>query len=333
MNRKLWIDYARGICAFCVLLAHSTSHEYILFLFNGFFLMLFFFISGYLHRDRNIKDSIHNLFRSLIIPYFCLNLLGILCYTGSIKLIVSGDMEYIQTTIISILWGRSLWFVSCLVCVRLLFLFIQSILNKIGKWNNTIILLLSIVAISFVFIVNEHPVNEAPFWYCTTALYSFGFYLLGNYCKKINLDDKLPEINRSYAVIILVLYFVISYCIQTSLDVEFHVYTDSFKSPIVFILLALSGIACICYFAISICDISRSSVNKYIIMLGQNSLLLFAINSKIRITLIKIFAFTHVDEIPDPAYVILLCIVQGVCVICVGYFVNKNIPWVVGKHR
>lgn len=272
MNRKLWIDYARGICAFCVLLSHTTNRECFLFLFNGFFLMLFFFISGYLHRDRNVKDSILNLFRSLIIPYFCLSIIGILYYTGEIKQLLSGDIEYIQATATRILWGRSLWFVSCLVCVRLLFLLIQNVLNIIGKWNNPIILLLSILAILFVFVVNEHHVIEAPFWYYTTVLYSLGFYLLGNYCRKIKLDDKLPKIRRGYVVILLIVYFFISFFIQTFMDVEFHVITDSFKSPLVFIFLALSGIACICCFTISICDIS-SWINKYFIILGENSLL------------------------------------------------------------
>lgn len=332
MNRKLWIDYARGICAFCVLISHTTNREYFLYLFNGFFLMLFFFISGYLHRDRNVKDSIHNLFRSLIIPYFCLSILGKLCNIDATKQLLSGDIEYIQTTAVRILWGRSLWFVSCLVCVRLLFLLIQHILYKIGKWNNTTILLLSIFAILFVFVVNEHHVLEAPFWYYTTALYSFGFYLLGNYCRKIKLDDKLPKIRRVNVVMLLIAYFLFSYFIQACMDVEFHVYTDSFKSPIVFILLALSGIACICCFTISICDI-RSWINKYFIILGQNSLLLFAFNARIRISLIKLFAFIPVNKIPEAAYIILLCVVQGVVVICVGHFVNKYMPWIVGKHK
>lgn len=49
-KRENWLDFTRGICAFCVLLAHNTTQLEIISLYNPYFLMLFFFISGYLFK-------------------------------------------------------------------------------------------------------------------------------------------------------------------------------------------------------------------------------------------------------------------------------------------
>ena len=73
-TRIRWIDNARGICVFCVLLAHcKLEHTYLQMIYTPFFLALFFFLSGYLfncHKD--IKTDILKLVRNLIIPYFLL---------------------------------------------------------------------------------------------------------------------------------------------------------------------------------------------------------------------------------------------------------------------
>lgn len=332
MTRKIWLDYARGVCAFCVLLAHQTNNVAYHYIFNGFFLMLFFFISGYLHKDRSIKDSLVNIARSLLIPYFCLSLLSVFIYTGELKLLLSGDIEFIRSTAIRILTGRSLWFVSCLVLVRLIYIIFQKVFEYFDKWNKQIILAISILSIFTVFLVNEHPADEPPFWYWTTSFYSFGFYLLGKYCYKIEFEQYLPILKWYWGLSLLVTYSVISYFLQTYLDIEFHVYTDFFESPAAFLVLAVIGIICVSIFSISVSNYCIF-FNKYIVALGQNSLLLFAINGKVRLTLSKIYSMAHMPLMSEPLYILSMCIFEGLIIVAVGYFVNKYIPFIVGKHK
>lgn len=332
MKRKLWIDYSRGICAFCVLLAHQTTNESISFLYNGFFLMLFFFISGYLHHDRTIKESLVNISKSLIIPYAGLSIFGLFLYTGNIKSLLAGDIVFIQTFLTRLIMGRTLWFVSCLVCVKILFIVLQSILDRCRKWNAETIGIISVLSILYVFIVSQHPAECPPFWYWTTAVYSLGFYILGYFCKKLKVEDRLPKIKWYYGVLLICAYSTLSYIIQTLYDIEYHVYTDSFESPLTFIILAVSGILCVLIFSFSVSDFNGIA-NKFIIALGQNSLLLFAINSKIRLTLEKIVEFLHFSNLPEVVFVFLICIMQGAIVLLVGSLVNKYIPWLVGKHK
>lgn len=332
MKRKPWIDHARGICAFCVLLAHQTSNEVLSHLYNGFFLMLFFFISGYLYRDRSIKDSFINLYRSLIIPYIGLSILGTFLYSGNIKEILNGNIDFIQEVLYKIAMGRSLWFVSCLVCVRLLYVAVYSLLSRLDLWNKHLVLCISIFSILSICFQNGHPANDPPFWYCSTAVYSFGFYLLGYLSRAIKMEDKLSQLKWHYGCLLIIGYSVISSVIQSCSGVEFHVYTDTFESPLTFILLATAGIFCVLTFSISVSEFS-CIVNRYIISLGQNSLLLFAINSKIRLTLEKLVEILRLPQSFEIFYIILICIVQGGVILIIGYFVNNYIPWLVGKHK
>ena len=227
MKRKLWIDYARGICAFCVLLAHTTYRQDISSIYNGFFLMLFFFISGYLHKERDLKDSIINIFSSLIIPYLSFSILLNLFYNGeTARLLFHGDINFIIATLAKTLTGKSLWFLPCLVCVRILFVFIQYLFKKFKIWKTYIVLLLAVLFISSIYIVVDHPADNPPFWYWTTSLYSFGFYTFGHFCRITNIAKQIGSGNKYYAGTMLVIYFLASYMIQTNFDVEFHVFQD-----------------------------------------------------------------------------------------------------------
>lgn len=332
-KRKSWIDFARGICAFCVLLAHTTYRQDISSIYNGFFLMLFFFISGYLHKERTLKDSFFNIFSSLIIPYFSFSILLNLFYSGeTARLLFHGDIDFIIATLTKTLTGKSLWFLPCLVCVRVLFVFIQYLSKKVKIWNSYSVFLFAFLFILSVYLVVEHPSDNPPFWYWTTAIYSFGFYTFGHFCRISKLAEKVENSNKCYAGILLVIYFLASYLIQAYFDVEFHVFQDFFKSPLVFILLAVTGIFIVCYFAIAFGEY-HFFINKYFILLGNNTLLLFAINGKVRSLLFKVLSLLHIQDNCSFSYIILICIMQGIVVVCVGHVFNKYIPWIVGKHK
>ena len=87
-----------------------------------------------------------------------------------------------------------------------------------------------------------------------------------------------------------------------------------------------------CYFAIAIGEYNNL-INKYFIALGNNTLLLFAINGKVRTLLVKVLSLFHVQDWCEVSYIIFICILQGIAVLSVGHILNKYIPWIVGKHK
>ncbi|MCR5777398.1 MAG: acyltransferase family protein, partial [Lachnospiraceae bacterium] len=80
-NRIIPIDIARGIAIICIILGHlgQSSINRIVFTFH---VPIFYFISGYfISRTKDLREFVHNKFKSLIIPYIitcvCIILLSI----------------------------------------------------------------------------------------------------------------------------------------------------------------------------------------------------------------------------------------------------------------
>lgn len=142
-TRIRWIDNARGICVFCVLLAHcKLEHTYLQMIYTPFFLALFFFLSGYLfncHKD--IKTDILKLVRNLIIPYFLLCFLLVFIGLDNWKALLNGNYDIISNRILRIVYGYDLWFVSCIIMVQLYFILLHHIYMKNLKSLNSATLL------------------------------------------------------------------------------------------------------------------------------------------------------------------------------------------------
>ena len=76
-QRIHWVDSARGVCIFFVMMTHADKAELTIFphFFRPFFLPLFFVVSGYLfNANRNWKDFLQREWRGLIVPYLCISL-------------------------------------------------------------------------------------------------------------------------------------------------------------------------------------------------------------------------------------------------------------------
>lgn len=66
-KRVTWLDDTRGICVFCVLLAHSgIAHPYFYKLYTPFFLTAFFF-SGLLFKNITLNDDLLKIVRHLLL--------------------------------------------------------------------------------------------------------------------------------------------------------------------------------------------------------------------------------------------------------------------------
>jgi fucose 4-O-acetylase-like acetyltransferase len=70
-TRILWVDYAKAVGMYLVILGHMPESPYIPHsLLYSFHMPLFFFISGYLERERGFFETLKNGTRTILIPYF-----------------------------------------------------------------------------------------------------------------------------------------------------------------------------------------------------------------------------------------------------------------------
>lgn len=78
MKREIWIDWAKAVGIVIVVFCHIPQHESFFRTFCCYLQMpLFFFISGYLHKNQAVfVSSLHKYFRSIVVPYFILQFLN-----------------------------------------------------------------------------------------------------------------------------------------------------------------------------------------------------------------------------------------------------------------
>ncbi len=69
IERKFWVDYARGLALVLVIFAHSFL-PWRLFEFITYIIVIFPFLSGYLYKDRSTKDVIKSRWTFLLTYYY-----------------------------------------------------------------------------------------------------------------------------------------------------------------------------------------------------------------------------------------------------------------------
>lgn len=77
-KRILWIDYAKSICIYLVLLGHAHAFQPVTDFIYTFHMPLFFFLSGCLfsfEKHPNFKEFAIKRFKGLMVPYLWINLI------------------------------------------------------------------------------------------------------------------------------------------------------------------------------------------------------------------------------------------------------------------
>lgn len=205
--RLPWIDWAKSICMFCVVLTHTGcfGREIVL---NYFDMPAFLMISGYLYKRVPFKEEIRKSFRGIVIPYLILN---------SIILVVSLFFYSFQwSDILNLLLGNQeglrwncffpMWFLVSIFIIRIICSFFN---EKTYLW-----LMLVMVAVGY-WVWSFAPYDYDYFQICTTAM-CLPFFLFGTVLKRFDgfiLLNKIKPILR-YALIcilLVLLYYLLRY--------------------------------------------------------------------------------------------------------------------------
>lgn len=321
-TRIRWIDNARGICVFCVLLAHcKLEHTYLQMIYTPFFWALFFFLSGYLfncHKD--IKTDILKLVRNLIIPYFLLCFLLVFIGLDNWKALLNGNYDIISNRILRIVYGYDLWFVSCIIMVQLYFILLHHIYMKNLKSK----IATAIILLPSVYLIRNTVSYTCPY-YCDIALFALAYFIVGNITKEFT-DGKAIQISRKTGISLLILYICVDFALQLNTNMEFHFAYNYYNAPLLFIILSFIGI-------IAICAISYLYPCSFFEKQGKNSLAFFAFNGKA--LAITMLLFRHFDFLNGSQWIypILLCTVQSFILLGISSLINKYAPFLVGKKR
>lgn len=212
MIRQNWIDWAKAIGIYLVVVGHCTfTNTNIEGFIYTFHMPLFFLISGFLYKKEKLSITLYlkKLTNRLLVPYLFINLL--ITIWELTKFIIRGNNEFIL--IKEQLYGTLLgiptkiisgptWFLLALFWCQL-FMYIYIRLNKIKYYS--IVLMVSII----IFLL-KHYSNYSLFWGLDTFPLGFLYFILMYYLKG-PIYKLLKMKQQLHNIIASVLLFVVTF--------------------------------------------------------------------------------------------------------------------------
>lgn len=319
-ERIQWIDNAKGICMFLVIVVHSGyMPELYKFFLEPFFLAAFFFISGFLFHDPtkkiNLKLKILKILETILVPYL---LYWILSY--SLLNLAQGEFNAMEL-FKDILGGNKLWFIAALLISQLLFSFLLAINTSVLG-----VILFSLLSVSVWYLTPlSEPSTKFP-WSINDALIANFFigagYIIKNY--EIRFYDILK--NKIIGIIFCIIYLVMIYINFTILRYPFNFPANKFGNILVFIPYALVGIFCVLF-------VSNLIRNNYLlIFIGMNSLLFYFYQNQVLKILKMLVAKINIES-PDYLIPPLMAILVVLALIIPILITNKYLPIMTGKNK
>jgi len=256
MKREVWVDYAKSIAIFLVIVGHAglpESSSLRQFVYS-FHMPAFFIISGYLFKKTDIrfKDFINKNIKQLVVPFLIFNLLLWLylivfaCVFDNQNINI--DRLFVKPFIgiilgcdsfISSMPNTPCWFLICLFVIRCACYFV--------KINKTVLLpmLLSMIVAS---VINYCKIEKYIFFQLDTASLAFPFFVLGMYFKKIEAFKKSFKLNGFLCISIVVVLFVIQLIIYNSLGFLSMYSNDYGNNIILYYIISIVGSFFMWYF-------------------------------------------------------------------------------------
>jgi fucose 4-O-acetylase-like acetyltransferase len=197
-GRILWIDFAKVLGVWLVYLGHSNISSFATQYIYAFHMPLFFFISGYLEKDKNIGKTLIHGIKTLIIPYVLLYMLKYLPWLLA-RIALHREMFERKSMIIelffnpmagiinafglnkadwTIVFGAA-WFLITLFYIKIL----HAVIKKITKGKMIIYLVCNIPIIVLMIILKNKGMGTIL--RITNVLMAFPFFSLGYYIKEM----------------------------------------------------------------------------------------------------------------------------------------------------
>jgi fucose 4-O-acetylase-like acetyltransferase len=340
MKKRIeWIDIAKCIGIFFVMLSHFEScPSFLRAFFTPFYLAIFFFCSGYTYRHKeDFPAFLKKKARQLVLPWFIYsNLNIILSNIMSFKEHRSDFKTELFRNLLQIRYfDERLWFIPALFSAYLVFYFVIGRYEK--KQDKGQLLLLCAVLAFLRKIYKEFMNPELLPWklinlpwhidYIPTALL---FMVLGYLFKQgweKRFDEKIVGWKR---ILVVVLYLAIVYPVYLG-DVSFPWFIDFFYDN----ARHFSALT------MTVMLVKMIPAYKLLLYIGSNTLIYFCLHNKV-ITASEVVCRRFLSGLyqaieASPLLSMIFCFVMtGVVALLLlipTEFINRYLPWTVGRTK
>ena len=244
VQRKLWIDLARGLSMLAILVHHTEIYytdlaiiDYRLYVNNA--LCTFFFISGYLCYKKKafqLKEKLSSILRTIVLPYFIF--MSLIAFP---KAIIHGRFDSVGNVILNIITGRESWFITALAISELIF----SILIFLSSKRKVILPIgIIITLICVILFGNYESIQTHNYWNIIDAFLALSFLYMGYiYHQKEYIIQRYCNSLTCFILFLLIIiskYIIITHNIFCYLGpVNIDNYPIFFLDNIAFILLLI----------------------------------------------------------------------------------------------
>ena len=322
-NRILWVDYSKVLVIWLMILGHVIDHSgvdgYVRVFIYSFHMPFFFFISGYLHKDRFddfLSYTNYNI-KSLIIPYCFLRLLTFFLLIPFIWFKHS-DISHFPVDFITgsaDFPGGPCWFLLSMFCLKEIYYFYK----KVPQIIKIIVLILLPVAAYYF--------DKRLFWNLDAAFMAFPFYAIGYFFKTKGLFKNISSLKIFIAVLLLISTIIIS-----QIEGFVTLYNADFgKMPILFYPGAFFGSISI----ILLCKLFKNS-NDVILTLSKGTIVIMGLHCAIFPYLI-LFYHVKFKILYESSYNFLFETIIAFLTMFLLYkpimWLQKYVPFLIGNRR
>ncbi len=282
---------------------------------------LFFFVAGWLYKEKPVVVDIKRRFKTIMIPYFCFGSLTLLYWQLFERHFRNSDMSFVQS-LFGLISGQydyldfnvHLWFLPCFFTVVIFY----NIFVRLGGGYGKIIATSVSIIMSAMYIVI--PLPSLPLGF-DRAFRFIGFYAIGTILLQIKFDEKVRKLRIPFDWIIAAFLFIINFLLS---------YKELDTGIMYFVAAMIGTIATL---VISI------SINKNCILehLGKISLVILCIHGPVYRIVVKVVSvILRFDTDAARETFVLVFIVTaltlGICVIA-QQIINRYVPWMIGQSK
>jgi fucose 4-O-acetylase-like acetyltransferase len=331
-SRIEWIDTAKGLAIFLVVLGHALPvSETATVIIWAFHMPLFFFLSGITAKawTPGSTPTILRGLKSLVVPYFFFSIVSIACWATSKGSISSGEIwnNQLRQMIYGVAgperqmaYGIPLWFFTCLFSVRLLFAILTSLVPS-KPLQIIFVLLGALIAHDYVC-----PHFNSMVWNFDVALVALVFFVAGHATYGIKVPACLGTKTARLVTGLIALFVLFA---AAFLNGRVDMNGREFGNPVWYYLGAFAGIA-------FIVEVSRRfACAAFLKKLGYASIVIFPIhglfmmlpNRTVPVLTWYAYKITHSNLLAAMA----VALIEIALCLPIYFVINKIAPILIGK--
>ncbi len=326
-KRIAWVDVAKGIAMFLVVLGHNPLPPAAVRIVYCLNVPIFFLMSGYTFRTEkysSLRQLINVLAKRVLLPYIFMNFaaFGVFYWTRDLAPDLAGARQLFWGMIYgvgdngSLRFNIPLWFLPCIFVVQCFWYCI----DRYGKKTKLFWVVLSSIVGYFVYNVIG---NRLP-WGIDVAFTGLVFFALGSFFRKEQAEQalfKLPSILGFVAMMACNIGFnMLNKSAYPNVDINSMVFGNYF----LFYICAVSGCIAIIYLARLF---EHSRILGYI---GRNTLWVLGLHS----LFIQLFELKLKLVITAwrPINSLLLCVAEIACVVAIKLIYDAACKYIASKR-